>query len=211
MIAASTQVGGTEPGLQAVWSVFLSSARLDSKSQKFALCSTSPAKRREGDQSPKSDWWRGRARGKALRRTLITNRARTLRKAMSEPEVMLWSRLRGRSPEKPTFRRQHPFGSIILDFYCPAARLAVEVDGATHWDDAAQAKDEARDRWLMSQGIRVARIPASRIYRDLGGVTDGILLQAAELIAAERLRARLAPSTTPSAGRGPPPAASRGR
>ncbi len=82
-----------------------------------------------------------------------------MRKAMTEPEVMLWSRLRGRNPDKPTFRRQHPFGSIILDFYCPAARLAVEVDGATHWDEAAQPKDEARDRWLMTQGVRVHRVP----------------------------------------------------
>ena len=134
-----------------------------------------------------------------------------MRKAMTEPEVMLWSRLRGRGPDKPTFRRQHPFGSIILDFYCPAARLAVEVDGATHWHEAAQAKDEMRDRWLADQGVYVLRIPASRIDHDLGGVTDGLRLQAEALIAAERRRLRLAPSTTPSAGRGPPPTASRGR
>jgi very-short-patch-repair endonuclease len=68
-----------------------------------------------------------------MRRTLIADRARAMRRAMSEPEVMLWSRLRGRGPEKPTFRRQHPFGRVILDFYCPAARLAIEVDGRTHW------------------------------------------------------------------------------
>ena len=133
---------------------------------------------------------------------------------MTEPEVMLWSRLRGRGPDKPTFRRQHPFGSIILDFYCPAARLAVEVDGATHWDDGAQAKDEARDRWLMSQGVRMYRVPAGQIYHNLGGVTDGVLLYAQALIDAERSRLRLAPSTIGSSLRsadGPPPAASRGR
>ena len=149
-----------------------------------------------------------------MRRTLITTRARAMRKAMTEPEVMLWSRLRGRNPDKPTFRRQHPFGSIILDFYCPAARLAVEVDGATHWDEAAQAKDEARDRWLMGQGVRVHRVPAGQIYHDLGGVTDGLLLCAQALIDAERSRLRLAPSTIGSSLRsadGPPPAASRRR
>jgi very-short-patch-repair endonuclease len=135
-----------------------------------------------------------------------------MRKAMSEPEVMLWSRLRGRGPDKPTFRRQHAFGSFILDFYCPAARLAIEVDGATHWDDAAQAMDRARDRWLMGQGVHVTRIPASEIYRDLTEVADGILRQAVALIATER--GRLAPSTIGSPLRsadGPPPAASRGR
>ena len=118
-----------------------------------------------------------------------------MRKAMTEPEVMLWSRLRGRNPDKPTFRRQHPFGSIILDSYCPAARLAVEVDGATHWDEAAQAKDDARDRWLMTQGVRVYRVPAGRIYHDLGGVTDGMLLRAQALLDAERSRREFAPST----------------
>jgi len=149
-----------------------------------------------------------------MRRTLITNRARAMRKAMSEPEVMLWSRLRGRSPDRPTFRRQHPFGSFILDFYCPAARLAIEVDGATHCDEAGQAKDRARDSWLMSQGVRVSRIPAAEVYRDLSEVVDGILLQAEALMAADRGPRRLAPSTVGSSLRsadGPPPAASRGR
>ena len=177
-------------------------------------CSTSPAKRREGDHPPKSGWWRGQARATTVRRTLISNRARALRKAMSEPEVMLWSRLRGRSPDRPTFRRQHPFGSFILDFYCPAAKLAIEVDGAVHWDQAAQTKDEARDRWLMGHGVRVTRIPASEIYRDLTEVADGVLLQAEALIAADRGGAWLAPSTVGSTLRsadGPPPAASRGR
>ena len=130
---------------------------------------------------------------------------------MSEPEVMLWSRLRGRNADKPTFRRQHPFGPFILDFYCPSARLAVEVDGREQWDEAAQAKDAARDRWLAGQGVSVLRVPASRIYADLSGVTHAVLLRADELIAAERQRMGLAPSTIRSSADGPPPAASRGR
>jgi very-short-patch-repair endonuclease len=138
---------------------------------------TSPAKRREGDRAPKSAWWRGQAAGTALRRTMITTRARAMRKAMTEPEVILWTRLRGRAEDRPTFRRQHPFGSIILDFYCPSLRLAIEVDGATHWDDEAQLRDAARDRWLAGQGVHTVRIPASRIYHDLDGVMDEILLQ----------------------------------
>ena len=126
-----------------------------------------------------------------MKRTLITTRARALRKAMSEPEVMLWTRLRSRSENKPTFRRQHPFGSIILDFYCPSARLAVEVDGATHWTDEMRHRDAARDHWLGTQGVSVLRIPAAMIYRDLTGVADAILRRAE----AERLR--LAPLHPP--------------
>ncbi len=123
-----------------------------------------------------------------MQRTLITNRARAMRKAMTEPEVMLWSRLRGRRPDKPTFRRQHPFDQIIVDFYCPAAHLVVEVDGATHWDETARRKDEARDRWLTSQGVSVVRIPAAQIWQDLAGVADGVIRQAEALIAAQKGR-----------------------
>jgi very-short-patch-repair endonuclease len=144
-------------------------------------------------------------------RTFIANRARALRKTMSAPEVMIWSRLRGRSAERPTFRRQHPIGSVILDFYCPAARLAVEVDGASHWDDERRSRDEARDSWLAGEGVTVMRIPASAVYRDAAGVTDAILLQADELMAAGRPSTRPAPSTARSSAGGPPPAASRGR
>jgi very-short-patch-repair endonuclease len=128
-----------------------------------------------------------------MRRGLITTRARTMRKAMTEPEVVLWSRLRGRSPDRPTFRRQHPFGNIILHFYCSSAALAVEVDGATHWHDEGQAKDDARDFWLAGQGVEVLRIPASSVYHDLDNVVDGILRRAAE-----RQQMRLAPSTNRS-------------
>jgi very-short-patch-repair endonuclease len=141
-------------------------------------------------------------------RTLITHRARSLRKAMSEPEVMLWSRLRGRRPDRPTFRRQHPVGSIILDFYCPAARLAVEVDGSTHWDNDAQLRDAARDRWLESQGIVVLRLPAGWVYADLSAAVDAVLLRALER-QDELSRRPLAPSTIGSSLRsadGPPPA-----
>ncbi|MET0273980.1 MAG: endonuclease domain-containing protein [Phenylobacterium sp.] len=144
-------------------------------------------------------------------RTLIHTRARALRKTMSEPEVMLWSRLRGRGEAHPTFRRQHPIGSIIVDFYCPAARLAVEVDGSTHWSDEQRDRDEARDHWLYRQGIAVLRIGASEIYRDLTQVTDGVFRRAEELM---RSGMGLAPSTLGSSLRsasGPPPAASRGR
>ena len=102
---------------------------------------------------------------------------------MSDPEVMLWSRLRGRGEGRPVFRRQYPLGSIILDFYCPSAKLAVEIDGSTHWSDDKAAKDEARDRWLAQQGVAVLRIAASEVYRNLGEVADGVILRALELSA----------------------------
>jgi very-short-patch-repair endonuclease len=146
-----------------------------------------------------------------MRRDLITTRARALRKTMSEPEVMLWSRLRGRSQSHPTFRRQHPIGSVIVDFYCPSCRLAVEVDGNTHATEEAMWRDRARDYWLESQGITVVRVSAAAVYGDLRTVAGRIISLAEKLSAQPASRMPPAPSTTRSSAGGPPPAASRGR
>ena len=115
--------------------------------------------------------------------TLISNRARALRRAMTEPEIMLWSRLKGRGKDRPIFRRQVAYGSMIFDFYCPAARLAVEVDGSTHWDEDQRAKDAARDAWLAGRGICVLRIGAGAVCRNLSGAADAVLAAAMERIA----------------------------
>jgi very-short-patch-repair endonuclease len=72
---------------------------------------------------------------------------------------------------------------MIFDFYCPAAKLAVEVDGFTHWDDAKREKDQARDMWLRGLGIEVLLIGAGQVYRNLGGVADAIILSALGRIA----------------------------
>ena len=119
-------------------------------------------------------------------RTLASNRARALRKSMTEPEILLWTRLRGRDPERPRFRRQHPLGPFVLDFYCHAARLAVEIDGATHWGE--EARDDARDRYLEGLGVSTLRIPASRVYADLAGAVDAILWRADEMIRVRQRR-----------------------
>jgi very-short-patch-repair endonuclease len=109
---------------------------------------------------------------------LIAKRARALRRALTEPEVMLWSCLKRRGEGRPIFRRQFAYGSMIFDFYCPAAKLAVEVDGSTHWTDEKRAQDAARDSWLKGQGINVVRIGAGSIYQDLSGVAGAVILQA---------------------------------
>ncbi len=114
---------------------------------------------------------------------LIAKRARAFRRALTEPEAMLWSRLKGRGRDRPIFRRQFAFATVILDFYCPAAKLAVEIDGATHWEDEKRAKDSARDRWLKSNGIEVLRIGADEVYRGLGDVADQVIQRALERIA----------------------------
>ena len=91
---------------------------------------------------------------------LTLKRARRMRKVLTPPELGLWRRLRNRQLGGYRFRRQHPIGPYILDFYCPEARLAVEVDGDSHGVEGAEVHDARRDAWLRSEGIATLRIPA---------------------------------------------------
>jgi very-short-patch-repair endonuclease len=117
-----------------------------------------------------------------MRSSILTaKRAKALRREMTEPEVMLWARLGRRLPEQPAFRRQHPIGPYILDFYCPLAKLAVEIDGAGHGEDAQREHDERRDAWLRSRGITVYRTSASTVFEDADQVADAMRLYALEL------------------------------
>lgn len=93
-------------------------------------------------------------------RPTVTN-ARRLRKEMSLPELMLWRAIRRGQLDGLKFRRQHPIGPYVLDFFCASARLAVEVDGQMHHVEDRPDKDAARDHWLARQGIMTLRIPAS--------------------------------------------------
>jgi len=93
-------------------------------------------------------------------------RARSLRRRLTPPEARLWVALRRRALDW-RFRRQHPIGPYVLDFYCDRARLAVEVDGAMHGIGDAPERDARRDAWLAERGVRTLRLPAALIRDDL--------------------------------------------
>ncbi|MFB9772480.1 endonuclease domain-containing protein [Sphingomonas yabuuchiae] len=120
--------------------------------------------------------------------------ARKLRRTMTLLEVMLWQHLRG-SPDGMRFRRQHPIGCYVADFFCAKARLIVEVDGAIHGVEARPIRDTARDRYLNENGYRVMRIGAADILRD------------AEAVAASIVSLAAAPLHHSPAASGPPPRA----
>ena len=93
-------------------------------------------------------------------------RARKLRSEMTLPEGLLWRALRLR-PNGLKFRRQHPAGIYVLDFYCAAAKLAVEVDGMAHDGFEAERRDRTRSHYLRSQGVATLRVPARAVLEDL--------------------------------------------
>ena len=103
------------------------------------------------------------------------DRAKGLRRQMSLPEVLLWKAIKGRKLEGMQFRKQHPIGPYVLDFYCDAKSLAVEVDGGSHDFGDRPERDERRDTWLSERGVRTLRLTASLILEDVDDATRTIL------------------------------------
>ena len=99
--------------------------------------------------------------------------ARRLRRNMTPAEKKLWEALRGKKLGGLKFRAQHPLGPFILDFYCPACRLAVELDGGVHGEQAEY--DEVRAQQLEDYGYRVIRFCNEEVLTDLPSVLERIL------------------------------------
>ncbi len=108
-------------------------------------------------------------------------RARSLRRSMSMPEAMLWTELRKR-PGGLKFRRQHPADRFVLDFYCAAARLCIEVDGIAHDMGDNPAHDLARDAFMAKAGVATLRIGATDVMRNMESVVERIVAAASSRI-----------------------------
>ena len=91
--------------------------------------------------------------------------ARRQRETPTLSESILWERLRRKALDGHKFRRQHPFGPFILDFYCPERRLAVEVDGAIHAGQSGA--DQERQQLLEAAGLNVVRISADEVEHNI--------------------------------------------
>ncbi|MDH3475893.1 MAG: DUF559 domain-containing protein [Rhodospirillales bacterium] len=102
-----------------------------------------------------------------------TAQARSLRKRATEAERLLWRDLRDRRLGAFKFRRQHALGPYVLDFFCEAQGLVVELDGSQHADRVDQ--DAARTAWLEERGHRVLRFWNTEVYENLEGVLQAIL------------------------------------
>ncbi len=97
---------------------------------------------------------------------------------MSPAEVRLWALLKGRKLANLRFRNQAPIGNYVADFYCPEARLVIEVDGRDHLN--RQNHDAKRDAWMKSSGIMVIRITPTQLAKDIDAVCRTISYHALE-------------------------------
>jgi very-short-patch-repair endonuclease len=102
----------------------------------------------------------------------MIKRARQLRKDNTPPEELLWLALRNGQIAGLKFRRQHPVGRYVVDFYCRSAGLVVEIDGMSHIDRLEE--DQERINYLDQQGLKVLRVTNQDVMNDLDAVARGI-------------------------------------
>lgn len=106
----------------------------------------------------------------AIRRTA----AKKLRANTTPHERALWRALKELPIEGTHFRRQASIGPYVVDFFCPAKRLIIELDGGHHNDDVIRKRDSERQVWLEQEGYRVIRFWNSDVTTDLSAVLERI-------------------------------------
>jgi very-short-patch-repair endonuclease len=111
--------------------------------------------------------------------TVKRDQARVLRRNLTDAEDKLWRWLRDREVTKTKFRRQHPLGPFILDFYCHEHRLAIEVDGGQHNEAKGMKDDRRRTTYIEANGIKVMRFNNLDVLQNIDGVMS-VILQALE-------------------------------
>jgi very-short-patch-repair endonuclease len=105
--------------------------------------------------------------------------ARRLRRDGTDVEKKLWHRLRNGQISNAHFRRQHPAGPYILDFYCSALALDIELDGGQH--TISSTRDRERDAWLKQKGVTVLRFWNTDVIENMNSVLEVIAAKISEL------------------------------
>jgi very-short-patch-repair endonuclease len=103
--------------------------------------------------------------------------AKKLRANTTPHERALWRALKELPMEGTHFRRQAPIGPYVVDFFCPAKRLIIELDRGHHNEDATAKRDSERQAWLEQEGYRVIRFWNSDLASDLGAVMEKIYVE----------------------------------
>jgi very-short-patch-repair endonuclease len=112
---------------------------------------------------------------KAFNRTDQKMKRKALRSNMPSAEVILWGRLKGRQLGGYKFRRQYSVENFVVDFYCPELKLAIEVDGDSHYIEDAKLSDRERQIKIETFGIQFLRFTNREIYENLQEVLLGLM------------------------------------
>ena len=107
-------------------------------------------------------------------RSRLTDVAKSLRKTSTDAERVLWRSLRGTQLDGLKFRRQHPIGPYVVDFVCLERSIVVEINGGQHAEEAQEAKDGVRDKWLQDEGFRVLRFWNHEVLSNTEGVLEAL-------------------------------------
>jgi very-short-patch-repair endonuclease len=102
-------------------------------------------------------------------------RSRELRNNMTDAERSLWSKLRMKQLNGCQFYRQKIIGNYIVDFYCPKAKLVIEVDGSQHYSEEMLEADKQRDGYLRRSAPTVMRFSDLEVLKNINGVIERIL------------------------------------
>lgn len=104
----------------------------------------------------------------------LKEHSRTLRTNMTDAEQVLWQHIRRKQIQGVQFYRQKPLLAFIVDFYCPAAKLVIELDGSQHFEEEHRAKDQARDAVLTGLGLQVLRFDNRQVLLERDAVLNVI-------------------------------------
>ena len=110
----------------------------------------------------------------AYNKKYLKDSRRALRNNGTSAEAFLWCFLKEKNLGGRRFRRQFSINDYIVDFYCPAERLVVELDGAHHFTLAGSLNDYERDENLKAQGITVLRFENKVVFENMEGVLEEI-------------------------------------
>lgn len=108
-------------------------------------------------------------------------KARFLRREETPEERILWEELRDQKLGVK-FRRQHPVDMLVLDFYCPKYKIAVELDGDSHFTEDGKIYDKMRTEYLENKGIKILRFFNSEVRGDLNEVIKKIKIRLTQII-----------------------------
>jgi ATP-dependent DNA helicase RecQ len=135
----------------------------------------------------------------------ILARTREFRQPQTPAESKLWASLRNRQLGDFKFRRQYLIDRFIVDFYCAACRLVIEIDGDSHAEQDQKEYDLARTAWLNEQGYHVIRFPNRDVHRCTDAVLEAILNECRKLSSSPS-----PPAPLPDRERGAAPSPQRG-